>query len=76
MIELGEFRNTRDETPLSRGFVRKSVNRSREMHANIDYAAVIADLERKLSAAKPEDRANVEAVLNIARQQMAAGFGK
>ena len=72
---LGEFRNKKDECSLTKKEHMQNLDRSKKMHSNINYASVIAELEHKVKQAKPKDKANYLAVLQIAKQQQSAGYG-
>ena len=75
-FELGEFRDKKDEKPLTLAQIRKGQDNSRKMYAHVNYNAVVADLEMKLSKAKKKaDKDNLASLLQTAKMQQRAGFG-
>ncbi len=72
---FGEFRDRNDEKPLTASEHLEISKKSYDMHKDIDYEKVIADLENKLTNAKEEDKADIQYVLLIAQQQQRAGYG-
>lgn len=74
-FDLGEFRNLEDEKPLSAEFIEASKIKAKKIHDNIDYVAVISELEEKLKSCSPKDKQNYLSVLETSKRQQAAGFG-
>ena len=76
-FSLGEFRDKRDETPLTKKQLIKAGKESKAMHAHIDYKVEIAFLDERLKNAKSkDDKAMYFSLLCSAKQQQKAGYGK
>lgn len=74
-FELGEFRNLQDEQPLTASEISKAKVQAK-MYAHLDYDVEINRMEQILKTCKPKERYNYTSVLNLLKDQKAAGFGK